>query len=80
MYIRMQDYFTPKQREIWQRNDNDGARYGWQQQYDADRGNVRQGPSSDFWRGTGYNRIQDFQTLRERELGQQRDNQGVRYG
>mmetsp|Transcript_38634 Transcript_38634/g.81236 ORF Transcript_38634/g.81236 Transcript_38634/m.81236 type:complete len:490 (-) Transcript_38634:301-1770(-) len=78
---RIQDYYTPGERERQQQRMNDGARYGWQQQYDVGRGNVRRGSSSEnFRRGKEYDRVQDFLTPREREERQQRQNQGARYG
>lgn len=77
---RMQDYYTPKQREIWQRQDNQGARYGWQQQYNTDRGNVRGGSTSNFVRGSAMDRYQDFSTPREREMRQMKDNRALSRG
>mmetsp|Transcript_34899 Transcript_34899/g.74446 ORF Transcript_34899/g.74446 Transcript_34899/m.74446 type:complete len:432 (-) Transcript_34899:120-1415(-) len=77
---RMQDYYTPGEREAYQQRQNQGARYGWQQQYNTERGNVRSGSSNDFRRGTALDRIQDFLTPKEREARQQRQNDGARYG
>ena len=77
---RVKDYYTPKQREVWQQQDNQGARYGWQQQYDTDRGNVRGGSSNNFRRGSAFDRIQDYLTPKQREIRQRQDNQGARYG
>ena len=47
-----------------QQRQNFGARYGFQQQYDVNRGNVRGGSSNDFRRGRAFDRYQDFQTPR----------------
>ena len=61
---RIQDYLTPREREMSQQRQNFGARYGFQQQYDVNRGNVRGGSSNDFRRGRAFDRYQDFQTPR----------------
>jgi len=73
---RIQDYVTPRNREMIQQRQNGGrmARYGNQQQYDVNRGNVRAGSSSDFRRGRGFDRIQDYLSPREREMRQMQDN------
>lgn len=71
---RIQDYVTPRNREMIQQRQNGMARYGNQQQYDVNRGNVRAGSSSDFRRGRGFDRIQDFLSPREREMRQMQDN------
>lgn len=46
----------------------DMSRWGWQQQYDPKRGNVRNGSSDDFRRGRTYNGMRDLYTPREREM------------
>ena len=80
---RIQDYYTPGERELMaQRDGNYGLRYGWQQQYNRDRGNVRRGSGEDFRRGSALNRISDYFTPLERERRQMRDNResmGRRY-
>lgn len=80
---RIQDYYTPGEREIMaQRDGNYGLRYGWQQQYNRGRGNVRRGSGEDFRRGSALNRISDYFTPLERERRQMRDNResmGRRY-
>lgn len=77
---RIQDYYTPGEREMWQQEQNQGVRYGWQQHYNVGRGNVRRGSSSNFRRGNAFDRVQDYYTPGERELRQQQDNRGARYG
>ena len=52
----------------------DMSRWGWQQQYDPKRGNVRNGSSNDFRRGRTYNGMRDLYTPREREMKQMQDN------
>ena len=79
-YDRIQNYLTPREREMSQQRQNYGARYGFQQQYDVNRGNVRSGSSNDFRRGRAFDRYQDFQTPREREMRQMRDNRMLSRG
>ena len=84
---RIQDYLTPGQRERRQQA-RDGVRYGWQQQYDWGRGNVRRSGSSEYFRrGRERDDVQDFRSPRERERRQREDNRvlsretfGRRYG
>ena len=72
---RIQDYYTPGERELLsQRQNNNLLRYGWQQQYDWDRGNVRRGSGEDFRRGSAVSRISDYFTPLERERRQMWDN------
>ena len=74
---RMQDYYTPREREMM----NPGVRYGWQQTYDRNRGNVRNsGSSENFRRGSALARMQDVYTPREREELQMRDNSALSRG
>ena len=77
---RIQDFLTPREREERQQRQNEGARYGWQQQYNMGRGNVRRGSSNDFRRGARTTRAVTL-TPREREMRQMRDNRELgRYG
>lgn len=59
---------------------NDGLRYGWQQQYDRERGNVRRGSGEDFRRGSALTRISDYLTPLERERRQMSDNRALGRG
>ena len=71
---RIQDYYTPGEREWMSQRQNSGLRYGWQQQYDRERGNVRMGSGEDFRRGSSLSRISDYFTPLERERRQMSDN------
>mmetsp|Transcript_7879 Transcript_7879/g.12200 ORF Transcript_7879/g.12200 Transcript_7879/m.12200 type:complete len:423 (-) Transcript_7879:161-1429(-) len=81
---RIQDYYTPGERELMsQRNgagQNNGLRYGWQQQYNRERGNVRMGSGEDFRKGSSLSRISDYFTPLERERRQMSDNRALGRG
>lgn len=79
---RIQDYYTPGEREMMSQRQNDsyGLRYGWQQQYNRDRGNVRMGSGEDFRRGSALSRISDYFTPLERERRQMSDNRALGRG
>jgi hypothetical protein len=77
---RIQDYYTPGERELMSQRDNNGLRYGWQQQYNRGRGNVRMGSGEDFRRGSALTRISDYFTPLERERRQMSDNRALGRG
>lgn len=77
---RIQDYYTPGERELMSQRQNSGLRYGWQQQYNRDRGNVRMGSGEDFRRGSSLSRISDYFTPLERERRQMSDNRALGRG
>eukprot|EP00986_Skeletonema_menzelii_P009973 scaffold4675_cov126-Skeletonema_menzelii.AAC.4 len=77
---RIQDYYTPGERELMSQRNNNGLRYGWQQQYNRERGNVRMGSGEDFRRGSSLSRISDYFTPLERERRQMSDNRALGRG